>query len=132
MAAMLKGLLSRRYFILILIPLCGALVVAALLIYNGPLSAVLKEKRAKADVQTIEKFVLLYKQRLSAWPPTLEVLTKWELDTPLLLLPPEMLVDPWGRPYHYDSAMVDPVRNVPLIWSEGPKPEDPTSKIANW
>jgi hypothetical protein len=42
------------------------------------------------------------------------------------------LVDPWGRKFQYDSTKLHPNTDRPLIWSEGPNPGQPGSKISNW
>jgi hypothetical protein len=42
------------------------------------------------------------------------------------------LVDPWGRPYHYEPQTRHPTKGTPLIYSDGPTPGDPSQRLRNW
>ncbi len=44
----------------------------------------------------------------------------------------EDLLDPWGRPYHYDPVGAHNNREVPDIWSDGADPSDPRAILVNW
>jgi hypothetical protein len=43
-----------------------------------------------------------------------------------------VLVDPWGRSYHYEPLTRHPTQGTPLIYSDGPTPGDPSQRIRNW
>ena len=117
------------------LPICGLIVFGVLLcvvflIYttgNGT-----KEDRAKFDIKTLRQSVDTYYAKNSKWPETLEVLAQSQPDGGPPLMSEKNLKDPWGRPYQYDPAQLHTRTEQPLIWSEGPNPGQPGSKITNW
>jgi hypothetical protein len=48
------------------------------------------------------------------------------------LIKESMLLDPWGRPYHFDPSQVHPETGAILVWSDGPELGQPNSWITNW
>jgi hypothetical protein len=78
--------------------------------------------RARLALKTLDKAMIAYQANKSALPDKLE-----ELD-----VTSNALVDPWGRDYHYDPTQLHPETRQPLIWSDGPNPGHPGSKISNW
>jgi hypothetical protein len=88
--------------------------------------------KAKTDVLTLEKAVLAWQTRHDVFPVSLKVLAECQPDGGAAYIKENMLVDPWGRPYQYDTTRLHPETGVPLIWSDGAEPGNPRSKIANW
>ena len=88
--------------------------------------------RARIEIQDLEKAVETYEVQKGSLPGDLETLT--EPTTPGAKAPIAAghLNDPWHHPYHYDPAERHPNTGRPLIWSDGPSPGQPGSKIANW
>jgi hypothetical protein len=88
--------------------------------------------RAKAGVkvltQALEAYAILNK---GAYPASLESLTKAQ-DGQKALLSADKLVDPWGQPYGYEAKTLDPATGRPLVYSRGPAPDHPASRIRNW
>jgi hypothetical protein len=87
--------------------------------------------RAKDDVLALEKAVAAYQQRNGKLPAKLEVLAELDADGYPAYIKKTMLIDPWGRPYGYDPRQLHN-STTPLIWSLGPDPADPSTKIQNW
>jgi hypothetical protein len=87
--------------------------------------------KAQNDVMTLQHVVLAYKERHAFWPENLQILGKPQADGGLHVVE-EYLVDPWGRPYHFDPRQLHPETNTPLIWSDGPDPTNPDGRITNW
>jgi hypothetical protein len=77
--------------------------------------------RARLALKTLDKAMDAYRPSKGI-PDKLE-----ELD-----VTSTALVDPWGRPYHYDPTKLHPETDRPLIWSDGPNPGQAGSKISNW
>jgi general secretion pathway protein G len=88
--------------------------------------------QARMGLQTLDKAVEAYKSRTGTWPDSLESLSQQQPDGSQAYIKASDLVDPWGRPYQYDAGTRHPETEHPLLWSEGPKPGEPGSKIANW
>ena len=88
--------------------------------------------RARMGLQTLDKAAETYKTRTGTWPDSLASLTEQQPDGSQAYLKASDLVDPWGRPYQYDPGNRHSETEHPLLWSEGPKPGEPGSKIANW
>jgi hypothetical protein len=90
-------------------------------------------KKAKTDTLTLEKALLTFKANHGAWPDDLQTLA--EIDPRSghgALIRESMLLDPWGRPYHFDPSQVHPETGAILVWSDGPEPGEPDSRITNW
>jgi general secretion pathway protein G len=88
--------------------------------------------QARMGLQTLDKAVEAYKSRTGTWPDSLQSLTEQQPDGSQAYVKSGDLVDPWGRPYQYDPGNRHPETEHPQLWSEGPKPGEPGSKIANW
>jgi Type II secretion system (T2SS), protein G len=85
--------------------------------------------RARLMISHIDKAVDAYKARHGGHAPDeLKILTENQNSG----LTANDLVDPWGRPYHYDPGECHPDTQQPRVWSEGPNPGEPGSIIANW
>jgi hypothetical protein len=92
-----------------------------------------RRKRAKIAVHSLEVAVEAYAARNGAHPPDLKTLTVVDPNTGArAALEAKHLIDPWGRPYVYEPTTVHPTSGRPLIYSQGPHPKDPASRIANW
>jgi hypothetical protein len=88
--------------------------------------------KAKLDVISLQQAVFAYKTKHSVWPESLRVLAERHADGDLAFVKEGLLVDPWGRPYHFDPLQLHPETNAPLIWSDGRDPADPDAQITNW
>ncbi len=87
--------------------------------------------RARLAMKNLEKAVMAYKSTYG-YPDKLETLTDDKANAAGALLPASALIDPWGRPFQYDPSQLHPETELPLIWSEGPNPGQPGSKIESW
>ena len=88
--------------------------------------------RARLGMKDLDKAVTNYRIRNKTWPANLEALTEQQPDGTKADLAAGALVDPWGHPYHYEPSDRQPDTDQPLIWSEGPSPGQPGSKMVNW
>ena len=88
-----------------------------------------RERRAKIDVDTIQKAVEIYENTNGVPPPSLEVLTQMQQNGGGALMPVSLLLDPWQQQYIFEpnnrNAML-----VPRIYSNGPPGTGRV--IANW
>ena len=87
--------------------------------------------RARLALKNLEKAVVTFKNS-HGLPDNLEVLTDDKENAAGALLPASALVDPWGHPFHYDPGQLHPETGMPLIWSDGPNPGEPGSKMESW
>src|SRR5438309_218851 len=88
--------------------------------------------QAKYDMFTLEKALLAYKVRYGVWPDSLQALAERHPDGGAALIKESMLLDPWNRPYQFDVTQVHPETGAFLVWSDGPEPGQPGSRITNW
>jgi hypothetical protein len=88
--------------------------------------------RSKADLRNLESGLVAYHQIHKHWPDKSERLTERLPNGGAALLKEYQLVDPWGRPYHYDPKLLHETISIPRVWSVGPDPGNPDKKIANW
>ncbi|HYV40148.1 MAG TPA: type II secretion system protein GspG [Gemmataceae bacterium] len=88
--------------------------------------------RAHVGLKQLSEAAAIYRNNHKAWPDVLEDLTQPQPGGGEPLLDKRALKDPWGRPYQYDPTTTNPTTEQPLIWSDGPSPGEPGSKIANW
>jgi hypothetical protein len=63
-----------------------------------------------------------YREAHHEFPPSLDLLVNAR----------EALIDPWGRPYHYDRQGEHSGGQHPDIWSDGIDPTDPGAMLSNW
>jgi general secretion pathway protein G len=90
-----------------------------------------KISAAQVGTKELEKACELYKARHGDWPEALQVLAMPEGSLPAVL-EERALIDPWQRPYGYEPGTLNPNTHKPLIYSGGPNPGDPNSRISNW
>jgi general secretion pathway protein G len=88
-----------------------------------------RERRAKIDVDTIQKAVEIYENSNGTAPPSLEVLTQMQANGGGALMPATLLMDPWQQPYIFEPGNRSPML-VPRIYSNGPPGSGRV--IANW
>jgi hypothetical protein len=88
--------------------------------------------RARVGLKQLGEAATFYKNNHKVWPESLEDLTQPQPGGGDPLIDKHALKDPWGRPYQYDPTTTNPTTEQPLIWSEGPSPGEPGSKISNW
>jgi len=88
-----------------------------------------REDRAKMDVMSIEKAVMVYQVRHGFFPQSLDVLVQLD-EGNTALLEPNALIDPFGQHFQYEPQTLHPTTRKPLIYSNG-SPQNP-KRIANW
>jgi Type II secretion system (T2SS), protein G len=88
--------------------------------------------RARLDIKNLDKAVSAFRETTGDLPAELTTLTETQPNGTGALLTASALVDPWGRPYHYDRNKRHPDTDQPLIWSEGPAEGKDGGKIENW
>jgi len=88
--------------------------------------------RAKMDLRNLDQAVQALQNKFGKLPESLESMTKRIGENMPPILREGELTDPWGRAYNYDPTSTDPKSGRPLIWTEGPEPGKPGSKITNW
>src|SRR6202035_1302650 len=91
-----------------------------------------KKDRAKLDCKNLEQLITSYFAKHDKYPENLEALAQTHSNGSPPLVSEKGLIDPWGRPYHYDPQKLHPKTERPLIWSDGPNPGEDGSKISNW
>ncbi len=120
---------TSRRFTLIYLGLLGVAVVIVLLAAAFPLFVSLSESdkrdRAKVEIGNLERAVERWLNDKGELPASLETLTRaGRLDD-------NALTDPWGDPYLYDPAQINPIKGTPRIYSTGGT-KDGTGTISNW
>jgi hypothetical protein len=86
---------------------------------------------AGIGVRNIEQAVEGFNMRYGDYPPDLLTLTQ-PIENKPAVLEEHALLDPWGRPYNYEPDNRHPLTGKPLVYSHGPTPGDPNSRITNW
>jgi len=109
-----------------------ALAVALFLVACGCGDSNPYVTRARLRLENLDNAMKAYQADNGDWPADLKELTQQIPAGGEPYLSADSLVDPWGRPYQYDRNNVHLETQLPLIWSEGPNPGSPGSKIANW
>lgn len=89
-----------------------------------------KDNTALMGVRNIETAVMAFKTNHDEFPPSLDMLIQ-PLDGQPALLEQKDLFDPWKNPYVYEPNNLN-ANGKPRIYSQGPRPGDPTSIKANW
>jgi len=87
---------------------------------------------ARIQIRALEDACKVYKSKHGDFPEALAELTVQQPNGDGPLLEPSVLNDPWGRPYQYNKQGNNAQYNKPDIWSDGPRPGDASSQIANW
>ena len=112
---------------------CIVIVLAVLFFaswYSGHESGVVtRDDRAKLEVMSLEKAVMVFYVRNERFPDTLDELTKKGPDG-LAFIKVQAHTDPWGNPFHYDPNQLHPVTKKPLIWTDGPPGKN--RPVRNW
>src|SRR5262249_3664667 len=85
----------------------------------------------KARIHTVETAALQYYTNHNEYPASIESHTQREGPLPALL-DRDSIVDEWGREIIIDANQRNPQTDKPLIYSQGPNPGDPSSRISNW
>jgi len=91
-----------------------------------------KKDLAKTNVLALDQEVGIYRTRHGDYPPDLNVLTQVDAQGGAATLTADRLLDPWGRPYVYEPQSRHPTTQKPHLYTEGPTPGAPQSRISNW
>jgi general secretion pathway protein G len=91
-----------------------------------------KKDLAKTGAMALDQQVNAYRVRHGDYPPDLLTLTQPGSDGTPAALESKVLLDPWSRPYVYEPANLHPLTRKPHIYSEGPSPGTPGSRVSNW
>jgi type II secretory pathway pseudopilin PulG len=115
----------------------GVFVIAGLLYVvlvavSSQVPASKKEDRVRLDFKGLGVAISTYAVKNGRYPESLQALTQRQPSGDDALIEEKSLIDPWGRPYHYDPDQRHEKTDRPLIWSDGPNADDPRSKISNW
>jgi general secretion pathway protein G len=86
---------------------------------------------ARIQIKNLENTCKLYKSKFGDFPESLEALTTEMPNGDGPMLEPSALRDPWGRQYQYTPQSQGAIYQKPEIWSDGPRPGDPNSRISN-
>jgi hypothetical protein len=87
---------------------------------------------ARSDTLRFTLALEIYKVKHGKYPATLAALAEKQPDGGPVLVPAELLNDPWGRAYRYDPAGPKNEGFKPDVWSTGPDPKKPDGVIGNW
>jgi general secretion pathway protein G len=116
---------------LVVVAIILVLAGAAVPIYMSYLENARKDM-ARANVKTISDACEAYEVRYGSLPPSLVALTVAH-EGQRATLDGNTLKDPWGRDYGYGGPEErEPNTGKPHIWSNGPQPGNPNSKIDSW
>jgi general secretion pathway protein G len=85
----------------------------------------------RAKLKTVETAVSDFYNRNHEYPANLEILTQRIGGLPAYLENKD-IVDEWGHEILIDQSQRHPQTDRPLIYSNGPNPGDPNSRITNW
>jgi type II secretory pathway pseudopilin PulG len=117
--------------VLVVVAIIVILAGAGGYIYMSQLEAT-KKDLAKAGCNTLTQQISAYKTRHGDFPPDLLTLTQAGSDGTPAALKASALNDPWGRAYTYEPMNRHPLTHEPHIYSEGPSPGTPGSRVSNW
>jgi hypothetical protein len=111
----------------------GVGVLACYFLWSWTSSFILKGKleRAQMDIDILDKAVKRYYVKKGQFPFDLEELSRRQSDGSPALLEPRQLIDPWGKPYIFESGNTGwSMFRGPHIYSQGPLGEN--KMIGNW
>src|SRR5262245_44804908 len=91
---------------LVVVAILVVLAGAAVPIYLRYLEQARKD-RAKADIKNLEQTIDAFNAANGTYPDTLMILTEPQADGSKAYLDPSALLDPWNRPYHYDTTSLN-------------------------
>jgi RNA polymerase sigma factor (sigma-70 family) len=89
-----------------------------------------KTEQALLDLKMLTEAVETYKITHGQYPESLEAMVANPLSGDASNVDPNILKDPWGRPYYYDRSGKKNRGVKADIWSEGPDEQD--QRIGNW
>jgi general secretion pathway protein G len=101
---------------MVVVAIIVVMVGAAVPIYFNSLENS-KRDRVKMDVKTLEDAASRYNLRQGHFPDSLQVLTQPD-DSGIPALEAKSIVDPWGQPYVYSAADINPTTQVPFVYSQ--------------
>ncbi len=114
--------------IIFLVVLLGVALILGFLWEKGG-----KEHEAKLGLKKIDEAIEMFKKEKGDYPPNLSVLAQpYVVAGKPPFLAEQELLDPWERPFCYEPGTRNPKTGKPLIYSLGPDPKDPNSRITNW
>ena len=91
-----------------------------------------KKDLAKTNVMALDQEVQIYKTRHGVYPPDLQTLTQLGPNGEAATIDQKVLLDPWNLPFVYEPQSFHPLTKKPHIYTEGPNPGSPGSRISNW
>jgi general secretion pathway protein G len=91
-----------------------------------------KKDLAKTNVLALDQEIGIWRTRHGDYPPDLGTLTQLGPNGEAATLTSDRLLDPWARPYAYEPQNLHPTTRKPHIYTEGPTPGAPGSRISNW
>jgi len=90
-----------------------------------------KVQTTRKLLEGLDKLVQQYKLTLGDYPKSLDLLAVSPGSDVPPFVRPELLKDPWGRPFQYDVKGTKNKGGKPDIWSLGP-PDQKGALIGNW
>jgi general secretion pathway protein G len=112
---------ARRAFTLLEVLIVVAIIVmlagGAVLIYSNVFAGA-KEKKARVDIKVLKDACEMYNTNNGQWPSDLNQLTQTQPNGDRRLVPPEALLDPWGKQYTMAGADQD---GKPQIYTTTPE-----------
>jgi hypothetical protein len=123
-----KGLLGL-VAVLLGVVIGEAMVLAAPLPFPRPYRETAAEmETARARAKAIASATFQYYSYKDEFPPSLKALTLPQPNGVGPFLKPAELIDPWGKPYHYDPIGRTNGGDAPDIWAVSPSGK----VIGNW
>jgi general secretion pathway protein G len=122
---------TRRGFTLMEVLVVVAIIVilaGAGAVYLLPRLGEAKEKVAKANIMSLTTATGTYYLNNGQMPPSLADLTAPQPNGGRRLVPPEAILDPWGKPYQYDPSGPRNGGDQADIWTVSPEGHE----IGNW
>ena len=117
---------------MVVVAIIVVLVAVAVPMFMGRLDEA-KVSAARASIESITQAAQMYKLKYGDYPPNLVALTQPGADGTAPFIELKHLTDPWQRPYEYDPrGPHNVIYSKPDVWSNGPRPGDPTSIVGNW
>jgi hypothetical protein len=88
-------------------------------------------RATQAQLQALTTALRAYRVARGDYPDDLQALADTAEAMPAYV-DRSALLDPWGRPYHYEPHIRHPTDGTPLVYSDGPTPGDAGKRIRNW
>ena len=107
------------------------LVIVAIVLVLSAITAVMMSRlenverlaRAREECKSWVSAIYSYRRKYGDYPSSLHALTQVQADGCVPFMEPSMLLDPWGHEYQYSRG---------VVFSLGPRPNDPNSIIGSW